>query len=122
MILRVFPERTAHTPDDSYVRIGRPEHEVLPRGVVEIHISCVFTWQRKACEQLQKDWSHSYPYMRVCLGGPGCGSRPDQFRPGKYVAHGISFSSRGCPNNCSFCLVPQAEGPLRLLPICPGRP
>jgi hypothetical protein len=38
-----------------------------------------------------------------------------------YLKPGYVITSRGCPNRCGFCLVPQREGKLRTLPIRDGR-
>ena len=40
--------------------------------------------------------------------------------PGKYVAPGVIFTTRGCPNKCGFCFVPKREGEFRELPIVAG--
>ncbi len=40
--------------------------------------------------------------------------------PGMYIKQGITFTSRGCNNQCPWCLVPKREGRLRTIPINPG--
>jgi hypothetical protein len=39
---------------------------------------------------------------------------------GLYIKQGFVFSTRGCNNNCPYCIVPKQEGALRELPITPG--
>ncbi|GAH28238.1 unnamed protein product, partial [marine sediment metagenome] len=39
------------------------------------------------------------------------------FIPGRYVKEGVTITSRGCPNRCSFCMV---KSPLKELKIYPG--
>lgn len=120
-ILRVFPTRTSFTPEDNYVWIGDPgAFGQPPPPYSEIHICCRFTWERERCEELREQWARREVNAIIKIGGPGYSTNPGVFVPGKYVKFGVSFSSRGCPNRCPWCLVPQIEGPLRLLPICPG--
>jgi len=118
-ILRVFPERTAYTPSDELAVIGEPGL-LAPPEFDEIHISCTFTWHLKWADEIAQAWARKYPAVHTMKGGPACGDPGREFVPGRYVRYGISISSRGCPNNCDFCLVPKREGKLRLLPICPG--
>ena len=40
-------------------------------------------------------------------------NKGEEFIPGRYVKPGVTFTSRGCPNCCAFCLVPEREGRLR---------
>ena len=51
-ILRVFPERTSYTPDDSMVLIGLPPMDILIPPHDEVHISCIFMWHKKYCLEL----------------------------------------------------------------------
>jgi hypothetical protein len=51
-IIRVFPCRTSYTPDDDMVFIGEPPPLLIPPHD-EVHISCVFTWDKDYCEQLK---------------------------------------------------------------------
>lgn len=116
-ILRVFPSRMSYTPNDSMVRIGRPELWKVPAD--EVHISCVFSWDKDYCEELKKEWSRYYPVVKA--GGPAYGLDGDGFVPGRYIREGITFTSRGCDFNCSWCLVPKMEGKFRAIKnIAPG--
>jgi len=110
-ILRVFPRRTSLTPRDDLVVIGRPE--LWRPEVNEVHISCVFTWDRDYCEQLKKEWSQYYPVVKI--GGPAYGFDDDGFVSGRYIREGITFTSRGCNFSCPWCLVPEIEGKFRVL-------
>jgi len=116
-ILRVFPRRTSSTPKDELVVIGYPE--LWRPEVDEVHISCVFTWDKDYCEWLKREWSQYYP--RVKIGGPAYGLNGDEFLAGRYIKKGITFTSRGCNFKCPWCLVPEIEGKFRVLKnIVPG--
>jgi radical SAM superfamily enzyme YgiQ (UPF0313 family) len=115
-IIRVFPRRTNMTPDGEYVFIGLPtlfipDHE-------EVHISVTFTWDVKHALFLKKQWE-LHTEKPVLIGGPSFKS-DDNFYSGLYLKKGVTITSRGCPNNCSFCLVPKREGKIRELKIKPG--
>ena len=117
-IIRVFPERTSYTPDDDMVFIGEPPGLIIPPHD-EVHISCTFTWDETYCEELLYQWQ-AFIDKPILLGGPAYNSPCDTFIPGLYVKRGITFTSRGCNNHCSFCLVPEREGCLRELLITEG--
>lgn len=117
-IIRVFPRRTSYTRDDSYTFIGPPTMIPLPEHD-EVHVSCTFTWDKALCEDLAFRWE-GQTTKPVKLGGLAFGSRVDGFVPELYVKQGITFTTRGCNNNCPWCCVPKLEGPLRELPIAPG--
>lgn len=121
MILRVFPRRTSQTPADAYAVIGSPLF--LPKDIVEVHVSCLFTWDRPLCEDLVHVYERRLPGIPVQLGGPAIeGSNTDDvFVPGLYVRRGVIHTSRGCPNKCPWCLVPEREGALKELAVSEGR-
>jgi hypothetical protein len=115
-IIRVFPRRTSYTPTDDYVRIGHPDmfdRDMLPPHD-EIHISCAFTWDRPICHILAAEWQE-YTNKPVKLGGVAFGSPVEDFTQGLYLAPNIIFTSRGCNNNCPWCMVPRIEGKFRTL-------
>jgi len=115
-IIRVFPRRTAATPDDMNVRIACPPS--LFDEADEIHISVAFTWDLPMVERLEKMWRQVSP---VRIGGPAMNERGGDFVPGKYVKEGYVLTSRGCPNRCWFCQVWRREGgEIRELPITTG--
>lgn len=117
-IIRVFPSRTSYTPNDEYCFFDVPgmfipEHD-------EVHVVTVFTWDIPRAQRLQQDWQ-AITDKPVKIGGPAFNDPcTAEFVPGLYVAQGITFTSRGCPNNCAFCLVPKREGKLREIEIHPG--
>ena len=116
-IIRVFPKRTSFTPDDDLVFIGSPPLFIPDHD--EVHVSCTFTWDMDYCEQLAYQWEGATS-KPVKLGGVAYHSEVNGFCPGMYVKKGVVFTSRGCNNNCGFCIVPKNEGNLMELPIFPG--
>lgn len=116
-ILRVFPRRTSYTPDDEMAFIGMPPL-IIPEHD-EIHISCTFTWDKKYCEELAYQWE-GRTNKPVKLGGVAFGSTAEIFIQGLYIKKNIIFTTRGCNNNCPWCIVPKLEGKLKELPICQG--
>ncbi len=108
-IIRVFPRRTSHTPNDGMVFIGDPP---LERSVAdEVHVDCTFTWDKPKAERLQKAWSQYYQVVKI--GGCAFDDPCKDFIPGRYIKKGVTFTSRGCNNQCPWCLVPKREGKLR---------
>ena len=114
-LIRVFPRRTSCTPCDDMAFIGPPPLS-LPYAD-EVHVSATFIWDKAPAEYLEAAWSQYYPVVK--LGGPAFDSPADDFVPGLYVRRGVTFTSRGCPRRCPFCLVPRREGTLRLLDPIP---
>lgn len=114
-ILRVFPRRTTATPDDDMIRIGFPD--LFPPKCEEVHISVAFTYDLPKAEKMAEAWRHIAP---VKIGGPALGGPGTDFIPGQYLKKGYVITSRGCPNQCWFCMVPKREGTIRELPIAEG--
>lgn len=116
-ILRVFPCKTNMIPNDAYAFVGdpplwRPEAD-------EVHVSVAFTWDIEEGKRLQGAWAQYYPTVK--LGGPAIDNGDlGHFEPGRYIKHGVTITSRGCNNNCPWCLVPERAGHLRTIPIMPG--
>lgn len=115
-ILRVFPRRTSYTPTDDLSVIGRFDQKgnvqipMFRPEADEVHISCTFTWDKTNAERLRDAWGQYYPIVK--LGGAAMGSKINGFTPGMYVKPGITFTSRGCNNQCPWCFVPKYEGKL----------
>lgn len=119
-LIRVFVRRTSATPDDALAFVGMPPLGSPDlQGVDEVHISCVFSWDRAAAMRLFSEWSVYFP-GRVKFGGPAFDSFGGEFVPGRYVKKGLVITTRGCPNKCSWCFVPEREGKLRTVPITAG--
>ena len=117
--MRIFPKRTSYTPDDDLAFVGPPPFAELIPEHDEVHVSCTFSWDMDACEDLAYQWEGA-TNKPVKLGGPAYHSPCDDFTPGMYVRKGIIFTSRGCNNNCPWCGVREIEGKLRELPITEG--
>jgi len=114
-IARVFPAKTAYTPDDDMVFFEGPG--LFPPDVDEAMVSCTFTWDRERCEQLAASWDKVCPTK---LGGPAYNDPAREFIPGMFLRKGMIMTSRGCPHRCKFCFVPRREGGIREMPICEG--
>jgi hypothetical protein len=92
---------------------GQPTH---------VYVSVLFSWQAPLAAELA--W-RSKPYADICCGGPGmfalgrwwqqqtgvpCHRGLDQRFERQRGWYRMTFASRGCPVDCSFCLVPRLEG------------
>ena len=117
-IIRVFVRRTRGTPEDGMSFIGDPGL-FLPEAE-EVHVSVAFSWDVEEAWRLVHAWSKFY--RTVLIGGPALTGRVDlgDFEPGMYLKRGYVITTRGCPNRCWFCLVPDREGLLREMPIRDG--
>ncbi len=87
-------------------------------GADIVLVSCCFTWDATEAKRLVKAWGQYYE--KVVLGGPVFKSEDRDFVPGLFVKQGVTFTSRGCRNQCPWCLVPKREGILREIKITEG--
>lgn len=123
-IARVFPRKTAWSPDDELAFFAEPTLVNLAdiekmEGVDEVHISVTFTYDCERAEELYNAWSALG--VPVEVGGPAFDDRMGDFTPGMYIKKGGVFTSRGCTKECWFCSVPRcAHGVIRELPIQDG--
>ena len=115
-IIRVFTRRTKMTPRDTYAFVGDPPSQLIRPEADEVHVSCSFTWDLKEAHRLVGAWRQYYPIVK--LGGMACHN--GIFTPGMYIRQGVTFTSRGCNNQCPWCQVPEREGKLREIPIIAG--
>ena len=84
-----------------------------------LYLSVVFTWDLPRAREIAEASK-----KRVVAGGPAVNLMPDYLvdvadvsQPCQYPALAFhnpmaTFTTRGCPNVCPFCAVPQIEGPL----------
>lgn len=98
-LARVFPRKTKASPDDEMAFFGPPPFTV---EADEVHVDVTFTADMSFAEELAKQWQHIGP---VKMGGVAFGDSGAEFIPGRYVKHGYTFTSRGCPRRCWFCSV-----------------
>ena len=121
-IIRVFPRRTKATPDDALAFTKAPTKNDIRRlaftVVDEIHISVTFTYDLQKAEELYKKWTKLG--IPIKIGGPAFNQPSGEFVPGLYIKHGYTITSRGCPNKCWFCQVPNRESGFRELEIKDG--
>lgn len=113
-LIRVFPRQTRATPDDALAFFGPPRFDT---EADEVHIDVTFTSDKPHAEWLAEQWKHVAP---VRIGGVAYGDRGQEFVPGRYIRHGYTFTSRGCPERCWYCSVWKRDPAIRLLPIQDG--
>lgn len=118
--IRVFPRATHLTPPiDGWVFVGAPPLFRPPSDrVIDVSVSCCFTWDLEKARELAAAWGQYYPEVKI--GGPAIAPPDGEFVPGRYIRRGVTFTSRGCNKQCPWCLVPKWEGKLRTLDIKPG--
>lgn len=104
------------TPIDEDVRIN--EIPSFFDEADEVHVSCLFSWDKEKSEKLANQWSKAG--FKVKLGGVAFSSPSEEFIIGRYVKKGAVITSRGCNNKCWFCNVWRKEGTLRELSIQDG--
>jgi hypothetical protein len=114
VLVRVFPRRNKATPDDPLAFFGPPDLFVQAD---EVHVDVTFTQDKTKAEALAEEWRHVAP---VKIGGVAYEDPGQEFVPGRYVKHGYTFTSRGCPRRCWFCSVWKRDPVPRLLPIQDG--
>lgn len=108
-IIRVFPRKNSHTPNDDLSFIGYPPLNRPPAD--QVHISCVFTWDKAIAEDLKLAWSQYFKVVKI--GGPAFDAPGGNFEPGLYLRPGITTTSYGCNNQCPWCLAWKREGKLK---------
>lgn len=102
MIARVFPSRTSMTPIDKDAYYDTPD--LFTPQYDEAHVSITFTWDILKGKRLAQAWERHAKIVK--LGGVAIDGESDQpFKAGIYLRKGITITSRGCLNNCSFCMV-----------------
>lgn len=116
-IIRVFPRRISDwTPNDELAFVGEPPLFSLPD--LPVYMSVTFSWDMIRAEALVRSWRAT---GRDCyVGGPAFDSGAEDFVPGRFIKEGVTFTSRGCPKQCPWCLAWRNEGRLRHINIAPG--
>ena len=91
------------SPTDEHAYFDTPD--MFTPVYDEVHVSCTFSWDINKAKMLREEWQ-SHSKTEVKLGGVAVDGESDQpFKAGMYLRHGITITSRGCPNNCSFCII-----------------
>ena len=106
------------TPTDDLAFYDGPPLYDPPNNNLRVLVSVTFTWDIEKGKMLQRTW-HEAGYA-TSIGGPAFGDPGGEFVPGRFIKQGVTITSRGCPKNCSYCLVPRREGKLREINIAPG--
>jgi len=89
------------TPTDQDCYFGPPD--LFTPKYDEVHISCQFTWDISEAWSLAQQWHF---HGKVKVGGVAIDGESDKpFQAGMYLRKGITITTRGCPNNCGFCMV-----------------
>lgn len=113
-LIRVFPRKTTASPDDELAYFGPP---TFFAEADEVHVDVTFTYDKPYAESLAEQWKHVAPTR---VGGVAYGDPGAEFIPGRYIKHGYTFTSRGCPRRCWFCSVWKRDPIPRLLPVQDG--
>eukprot|EP00919_Chromeraceae_sp_WS-2016_P030444 GHVR01072209.1.p1 GENE.GHVR01072209.1~~GHVR01072209.1.p1 ORF type:complete len:272 (+),score=19.48 GHVR01072209.1:511-1326(+) len=101
-IARVFPTKTNCSPIDNDSYFDAPD--LFTPYYDEVHISVTFTWDIEKGYKLANQWKKHGKSIKV--GGVAInGESKEPMIGGMYLKSGITITSRGCPNNCSFCMV-----------------
>ena len=107
-IARVFPRLTRATPEDELCFFGPPPMLTLPE-IDEVHVSCVFTYDREKAEELAYQWE--VVGAPVKIGGPAYDDPAEgDFVPGRYLKKGYVITSRGATIIVGFALRGGARG------------
>ena len=118
-MIRVLASKTKWTPTDDLSFYTNPPLFVRNwKKNTPIWVSATFTWDIETAYSLARAWSLHFDNVQV--GGPAFGDPGGEFVPGRFIKEGVTFTSRGCPKQCSYCLVPQREGKIRELEIQTG--
>uniref|UniRef100_A0A6H1Z8V4 Putative radical SAM superfamily protein n=1 Tax=viral metagenome TaxID=1070528 RepID=A0A6H1Z8V4_9ZZZZ len=85
-----------------------------------LYLSVIFTWDLPIALKIAKEYKH-----KTIVGGPAVKLMPDYLSQHAKVEYDTeypalayhnpmaTFTTRGCPNRCSFCAVPKIEGEFR---------
>ena len=118
-MIRVFAKKTKWTPTDDLAFYTKPPLFVRNWSKnTLIMVSATFTWDIDKAYALARSWELHFDNVQV--GGPAFGDPGGVFVPNRFIKEGVTFTSRGCPKRCSWCLVRQREGKIRELEIQPG--
>lgn len=120
ILIRVIVRKTKWTPRDKEAfYCDESMYAVKTFGSeTPVFVSCTFTWDKKKAVELARAWAMNFRNVQV--GGPAFNAHSGEFVPGRFVKEGVTFTSRGCPKRCPWCLVPLREGKIRELKIQPG--
>lgn len=111
-IARVFPTKTSYSPTDQDAYFDVPG--LFTPKYDEVHISVTFTWDMARALFLARQWKG---YGKVLLGGVAIdGESKDPMKSGMYLKKGVTITSRGCPNGCSFCMINNSLRELKEFP------
>jgi len=102
-IARVFPTKTSMCPTDEHAYFDTPDM-FTPTDYDEVHVSVTFSWDIERARLLALAWERNSRVVKI--GGVAINGESTQpMVSGMYLRKGVTITSRGCPNNCPFCIV-----------------
>jgi hypothetical protein len=83
----------------------------------KIYVSCIFKENRSQAEEYHKWKEYAEQRCAVYIGGTGYSLTYELPHEIDIIKPHINFgfTTRGCVRRCGFCVVPQKEGPLRVV-------
>jgi hypothetical protein len=97
-----------------------------------LYLSIVFTWDLPRAKEIAENPPKGI--KKIVAGGPAVNLLPDYLKDVAEIQHETiypalsfhnpmaTFTTKGCPNKCSFCAVPKTEGNIRELDTWDARP
>lgn len=130
-LMRISSMHKAQKDKVHYVKGIHPINNI-PFYPDKIYVTTLFTYEYLPTLKAIRYYKKIFKNSKMIIGGILASTRPDLFKKEKVKIHkgllkkaekfapdydlfpemdySLSFTSRGCTNNCSFCVVPSLEG------------